>query len=108
MNVTFGDAAGTSIHQYGGNSTFSGAPIGNWKPDYAGGFTSFNGANPYGTWHLFLADTNGGSISTVQSWGLQMDIVPVPEVETWVAAALVGGFGAFWLSRRVRAHRKSS
>jgi hypothetical protein len=40
-------------------------------------------------------------VSTVQSWGLQMDIVAVPEVETWVAAALAGAFGAFWLSRHL-------
>jgi len=32
---------------------------------------------------------------------LQMDIVAVPEVETWVAAALAGAFGAFWLNRQI-------
>ena len=25
----------------------------------------------------------------------------VPEVETWVAAALAGAFGAFWLNRQI-------
>jgi len=27
--------------------------------------------------------------------------VAVPEAETWVAAALAGMFGAFWLNRQV-------
>jgi hypothetical protein len=30
-----------------------------------------------------------------------MDIVAVPEVETWAAAALAGMFGAFWLNRQI-------
>jgi hypothetical protein len=30
-----------------------------------------------------------------------MDIVAVPEVETWGAAALAGAFGAFWLNRQM-------
>ena len=54
-----------------------------------------------GTWSLFIADQSGGGVTTVQSWGLQMDIVAVPEVETWVAAALAGMFGAFWLNRQM-------
>jgi len=28
-------------------------------------------------------------------------IVAVPEVETWVAAALAGAFGAVWLNRQI-------
>ena len=56
---------------------------------------------------LFVADLNGGGVSTVQSWGLQMDIVAVPEVETWVAAALAGLFGAFWLNRQLLAPPKA-
>jgi subtilisin-like proprotein convertase family protein len=59
------------------------------------------GTSPNGTWSLFIADLSGGGVSTVQSWGLQMDIVAVPEVETWVAAALAGAFGAFWLNRQI-------
>ena len=42
---------------------------------------------------------SAGGVTTVQNWGLQMDIVAVPEVESWVAAALAGMFGAFWLNR---------
>ena len=102
MNVTLA-ATGTSIHQYGGNSTFSSTPTGTWMTDNtSGSLGSFLSTNPNGTWSLFIADLSGGSVSTVQSWGLQMDIVAVPEVETWVAAALAGAFGAFWLNRQVR------
>jgi len=99
LNLT---ATGTSIHQYGGNTTFSGNPTGTFQTDNTGGsLASFLSTNPNGTWSLFLADTSGSSVSTVQNWGLQMDIVAVPEVETWIAAALAGMFGAFWLNRQL-------
>lgn len=107
MNVTLA-ATGTSIHQYGGNSTFSGVPTGTWAVDNtSGSLASFLATSPNGTWSLFIADLSGGGVSTVQSWGLQMDIVAVPEVETWVAAALAGAFGAFWLNRQVFGPRRS-
>jgi len=101
MNVTL-SSSGTSIHQYGGGSTFSGVPTGTFQTDNtSGSLASFLSTSPNGTWNLFVADTSGGGVSTVQSWGLQMDIVAVPEVETWVAAALAGAFGAFWLNRQL-------
>lgn len=100
MDVTLG-ATGTSIHQYGGNNTFSGAPTGTFQTDNtSGSLSSFVGTNPNGTWSLFIADTSGGGVTTVENWGLHVDIVAVPEVETWVAAALAGAFGAFWLNRQ--------
>ena len=100
MNVNLA-ATGTSIHQYGGNSTFSSTPTGSWLTDNtSGSLASFLSTSPNGTWSLFIADLSGGGVTTVQSWGLQMDIVAVPEVETWVAAALAGLFGAFWLNRQ--------
>ena len=97
MNVTLA-ATGTTIHQYGGTNTFSAPPTGTWAAD-GGNLGSF--LSQGGTWSLFIADLNGGDITTVQSWGLQMDIVAVPEVETWIAAALAGAFGAFWLNRQI-------
>ena len=104
MNVTLG-AGGTSIHQYGGSSTFTAAPTGTWMTDNtSGSLASFLSTSPNGTWSLFIADLSGGGVTTVQSWGLQMDIVAVPEVETWVAAALAGAFGAFWLNRQMFGH----
>ena len=106
MNVTL-SATGEngSIHSYGGNMVFSGIPTGAYTPDSSatttpsGSLSSF--VNPNGTWSLFIADLNGGGVTTVQSWGLQMDIVAVPEVETWIAAALAGAFGAFWVNRQI-------
>jgi len=97
MTVTLA-ATGTSIHQYGGGSTFSAAPTGTWAADGGtlGSFTTQSG-----TWTLFVADLSAGGVTTVNSWGLQMDIVAVPEVETWIAAALAGAFGAFWLNRQI-------
>ena len=108
MNVNLA-ATGTSIHQYGGNSTFSAAPTGSWLTDNtSGSLASFLSTSPNGTWSLFIADLSGGGVSTVQSWGLQMDIVAVPEVETWVAAALAGAFGAFWLNRQMFGRKAGS
>jgi hypothetical protein len=74
-----------------------------YSPDasYAGSLNSFLSTLPQGTWSLFVADLSGSGVTTVTSWGLQMDIVAVPEVETWVAAALAGAFGAFWLNRQI-------
>ena len=101
MNVNLA-ATGSAIHLYGGNSTFTAAPTGTWMADMSSGsLASFLSTTPNGTWSLFIADLSGGGVSTVQSWGLQMDIVAVPEVETWVAAALAGAFGAFWLNRQM-------
>ena len=101
MNVNL-VATGSSIHSYGGVNTFSSTPTGTWMTDNtSGSLGSFLSTSPNGTWSLFVADLSGGSMTTVQSWGLQMDIVAVPEVETWVAAALAGAFGAFWLNRQI-------
>jgi subtilisin-like proprotein convertase family protein len=105
MNVILG-ATGSSIHSYGGHTTFSSAPGGNYAADAtSGSLASFLNTNPNGTWTLFIADKSSGGISTVQSWGLQMDIVAVPEVETWIAAALAGAFGAFWVNRQIWGHK---
>lgn len=100
MNVTlasvdtFGPRLG-DVDTYGGGFV----PAGVWNPDGAANLGSFT--SPSGTWSLFIADLNGGGVSTVQSWGLQMDIVAVPEVEAWIAAALAAAFGAFWVNRQV-------
>ena len=104
MNVTFvdnGTAFGTTqgdINLYAGVPN----PSGLWNPDNtSGSLASFLSTSPNGSWSLFIADLSGGGVTTVSSWGLQMDIVAVPEVETWVAAALAGAFGAFWLNRQI-------
>jgi subtilisin-like proprotein convertase family protein len=108
LNLTLADdgfngGSYNGIHTYGGGNT-SGTT---WNPDgsatttASGSLGSFLSTGQNGTWSLFVADLSGGGVSTVQNWGLQMDIVAVPEVETWVAAALAGMFGAFWLNRQI-------
>ena len=97
-NVTFSAGGTTGLGTYMGNNT--GPITGTWQPDNtSGSLGSF--VNPNGTWTLFLADTSAGGVSTLQNWQLQMDIVAVPELETWIAAALAGVFGAFWLNRQI-------
>lgn len=96
----FNGGSYNGIHNYGGGNTTGTI----WNPDNSamtspsGSLSSFVGTSPNGDWTLFVADMSGGGVTTVQSWGLQMDIVAVPEAETWVAAALAGAFGAFWLT----------
>jgi len=95
-------ATGNPIESYQSHSpTFNeaGQLQGTWQAH--SGLGSFIGLDPSGTWTLFVADLSGGGVTTVQSWGLQMDIVAVPEVEAWIAAALAGAFGAFWLNRQI-------
>lgn len=98
FDVRFSDSGAPNLGTYMANGSSS--ITGTWQADGAG-FASFVGSNPNSTWTLFVADTSGAGVSTVQSWGLQMDIVAVPEVESWVAAALAGAFGAFWLNRQM-------
>jgi subtilisin-like proprotein convertase family protein len=108
INVTLADdgwsgGSYNNIHTYGGGNLSAST----WNPDASGltsspgSLASFLSTSPNGTWSLFMSDLSGGGITTVQSWGLQMDIVAVPEVETWVAAILAGAFGAFWINRQI-------
>jgi subtilisin-like proprotein convertase family protein len=101
FNVTLG-LTGNPIESYQDYpSTFNGSGqlLGNWAAH--SGLESFLSLDPNGMWTLFISDLSGGGVTTVQSWGLQMEIVAVPEVETWIAAALAGIFGAFWLNRQI-------
>jgi hypothetical protein len=103
--VTLSTSGANNIHSYQsfgypGSLNGNGQVTGTWLPDAtSGSLSSFTTQG--GTWSLFIADLSSGGVTTVQSWGLQMDIVAVPEVETWVAAALAGAFGAFWLNRQI-------
>jgi subtilisin-like proprotein convertase family protein len=77
----------------------NGQLTGDWAAH--GALGSFLGVTPNGSWSLFVADYSSGGVTTVTSWGLEMNIVAVPEVEAWVGAALAGAFGAFWLNRQI-------
>jgi subtilisin-like proprotein convertase family protein len=101
FNVTL-NIAGNPIESYQDYApTFNGGGqlLGDWAPH--SGLGSFLSLDPNGTWSLFIADYSSGGVTTVQNWGLELNLVAVPEVETWVAAALAGMFGAFWLNRQI-------
>lgn len=104
MNVTLDDSSvSTSIHNYGG----TGVPSGTYNSDGGNLGATFNGQSANGTWTLFFADlSNGGGASKVTSWGLTLDVAPVPEPVTTAgmifgALVLTGG-----LVRRLRAAKR--
>jgi len=112
MTVTLADGSSWDGNTILGNIHGAGASAsGYFNPDNdnagwattgaSGTLGSFVGTSQNGTWTLFVADLSGGGVTTVQSWGLQMDIVAVPELESWIAAALAGAFGAFWVNRQM-------
>jgi subtilisin-like proprotein convertase family protein len=112
LNVTLAEGSSWNGNSIVGNIHGAGANAsGYFNPDNdnagiattgaSGTLGSFVGTSQNGTWTLFVADLSGGGVTTVTSWGLQMDIVAVPEVEAWIAAALAGAFGAFWVNRQI-------
>lgn len=98
MRVTLTDYSGSDIHTV--QSPTSG---GTYLVDSTGSsttFDSFNGLNPVGTWTLFLADLSGNHVSQLNSWGLDLEVVPEPT--TW---ALIGFGAAFACAGVVRSWR---
>jgi subtilisin-like proprotein convertase family protein len=64
--------------------------------------SSFNGLDPNGNWTLFVADTSLNGEGTLESWGINVTVVPEP-----TTIALFGfAFAALAMSRRYR-HRSS-
>lgn len=59
-------------------------------------FDSFDGADPNGTWTLFVADLGAGETSTLESWTLNLTVAPEPDVFVLV------GFGMLLALRRRR------
>ncbi len=120
MLVTFDDTgAGGDIHYYGGLTT----PSGVYEPDarnisplssgsVLAGFdragsgawlSSFTNQSANGSWTLFVADVvSSGSPSSISSWGLSLDLVPVPEASQWAMCGAMAVFGAgyFWRVRQ--------
>lgn len=102
FNVTLSDsgAGNGSIHNA------LGTPVGVWQPDSSLTLDgTFGGMSANGTWTLFLADkADGGGVSTLNSWGLTVNVTPVPEPS---AAAFATGLGALLvLNARNRMRRK--
>jgi subtilisin-like proprotein convertase family protein len=98
FNVTFSDNAAYSIHNYQADSPsiISGVVQGTWQPDGAG-LSLFDGLDASGTWSLYLVDESPGGVMTLNSWGLQAEVVPEP---TTLALAGLGGLGMLWQFRR--------
>ncbi len=101
MNITLIEGAGAgNIH-----SVASPTSGGTYQVDFTGSSTTFNsfqGLDPNGTWSLFFADLSGNHVSTLNGWGLDLEVVPEPT--TW---ALIG-FGVVFVSvGAVRGYRGS-
>jgi hypothetical protein len=104
LDVTLSDAgtANGSIH----NAT--GVPTGLWLPDSAVTLdNTFGGMTANGTWTLFLANTVAGTPApTLLSWGLDVNVAPVPEPSV-VGMAGIGGLLFLAGQRMIRNRRKS-
>ena len=65
--------------------------------------SSFDGLDPNGSWTLFVADLSSGNVSTVTSWGLQIDAVPlvvgVPDAANTFLALGLALTGLVWFAR---------
>jgi subtilisin-like proprotein convertase family protein len=121
MNVQFNDsAANGDIHSYRatlfGNETtpLVGPLTGTWRPDgravdpglvldtdlRTAFLSSFIGLNPNGDWTLFVADLEGGDVSTVTGWGLTLVVVPEPGIGGLLLFSGVIWFGCRRTRRR--------
>ena len=119
MQVTFSDrAANGDVHFYHDLLDPNGGPLtGVWQPDGRNVnplgvegdeardalLNSFLESLPNGTWTLFLADlSEGGGVSQVESWGIELTIVPEPA--NWLSSLMVGTLAlSFGLARKLRA-----
>jgi subtilisin-like proprotein convertase family protein len=86
FNVTLSDSGTVNGSIHGAN----GIATGIWQPDSANTLNgTFGGMTANGTWTLFLADVSvGGGTSTLNSWGLNVSVVPEP-----VGVGLIFGIG---------------
>ncbi len=110
MQVTFADTDGASdIHTY--RLTLGGPPVGplagTWSADgriadpsevtesspRLASMDSFLGAEASGTWMLFLADVEPGGQAVLESWSLEISLVPEPSACAGLAALGLLGWG---------------
>lgn len=90
-NAPAGDVHAYRTSLFGNESTtLLGALSGTWAPDgrmadpgavidsspRSALLNTFVGQNPEGLWTLFVADLEGGGVSTLQSWDLEISAVP--------------------------------
>ncbi len=108
MDITLADGAATDVHV---GLPLSGANVtGTFQPDgretdpasvldtdaRTALFDSFHGIDPNGTWTLFVADQAAGATSTLESWTLNLTVIPEPE------SCVMFGLAAMLLLRRKR------
>ena len=104
INVTLDDNAGNGdIHGYRSVITPSGPLTGTWAPDGRNSnpllppgsdsrnnlLNAFHGLDPNGDWTLFIADVDEGGISTLVSWGLNIQGTFEPPTITCPAPVFV-------------------
>lgn len=105
FDVTF-TAAGSDIHAYQSGAYSlgsSGELTGTWGVDgrvtdplsvvasdtRTATLASFNGLDANGTWTLFVADTSQHGQASLDSWGLEVTVVPEPSTVAFMALGLV-------------------
>ena len=117
--VVFDDQAAADVHFYQTTLGFApGVLTGSWQPDAritdpsqpfdanpaarAARLDVFDSLNPQGEWALFVADLEGGGEFVLDSWRLDLTVVPVPEPIGYglAVAALLAGFAACRLRQR--------
>jgi subtilisin-like proprotein convertase family protein len=76
LNVTLSDSGTVNGSIHGA----TGIPTGTWQPDSVNTLdNTFGGLTANGTWTLYLADMSlGGGTSILNSWGLNVSVVPEP------------------------------
>ena len=101
-NITLNDAAASDVH-----FATSGGPqvTGEWQPDGRDGnpasaprtafLASFQGLDPNGQWTLFAADLQNSGTSQIQSWGMELTVIPEPHTVAMVAGAALLAFGMY-------------
>lgn len=111
FNITLDDQAAQDVHLSG---TPGGQLTGAWQADgrlldpaaapglfpgdpRGGRLGGFNGMDANGDWYLYLYDASGGFVGQINTWGLDLDVVPEPSVGallTYVGMAAGLGWGA--------------
>ncbi len=118
-NLNFDDAATASLTPtpivsgtYKPTNLGSGDSFGPPAPALSGATTlaTFAGANPNGSWSLFVVDDLGGDLGSLNSWcvtfaGSSVPPTPaaIPSLSAWGSAALSAAlalFGVAWMRRR--------
>ena len=97
-SITLSDGGAANIHGA------TGVPTGFWQAGQLSGVTSLNttfgGRDANGTWTLFLADMSGSDVSSLVSWGLEINVVPEPA--TWAMIIFGSLVGVYASARRMR------